>query len=410
MRNLIWPLLIALSVHAPAVLAQDISNPQRLMFVADAHDPVIDVIDLQRNEVVFRIETEHTVDDIVATPFAPVLVYTNIEERLVSLYNLETKELAREVVLPIVPRHMVLDTTGSKIGFSDSEAGGFVLFSAYGGRVMFTLEDFPPTTDVLFDPNEVDIWYSNDRDGTIGLIDSNVERTFEIEVTDAPGQQLSSPSRSLDGRYVYVANETTGEVYSVNAFSKVIYRTFDIGARPARPYTTPEGVFLYMMDKATGRFVSIEQHLFTEFDDEIIGEGIDLVTVGRFDRMNLLASSENRNFYIYDNNRRSVIESGELNFVPLDAQGSADGRRAYLASRDSAEVAVIDLEAQSVRYIAAANGAVGAFTIGLSNKTVHRYKNPVFLRQNNGLRALRENAHVTRRSAQVQDRRRRLYL
>ena len=78
----------------------------------------------------------------------------------------------------------------------------------------------------------------------------------------------------------------------MNAFSKVIYRTFDIGARPARPYTTPEGVFLYMMDKATGRFVSIEQHLFTEFDDEIIGEGIDLVTVGRFDRMNLLASSE----------------------------------------------------------------------------------------------------------------------
>ena len=68
-----------------------------------------------------------------------------------------------------------------------------MLFSAYGGRVMFTLEDFPPTTDVLFDPNEVDIWYSNDRDGTIGLIDSNVERTFEIEVTDAPGQQLSSP-------------------------------------------------------------------------------------------------------------------------------------------------------------------------------------------------------------------------
>lgn len=371
MRNLIWPLLIALSVHAPAVLAQDISNPQRLMFVADAYDPVIDVIDLQRNEVVFRIETAHTVDDIVATPFAPVLVYTNIEERLVSLYNLETKELAREVVLPIAPRHMVLDTTGSKIGFSDSEAGGFVLFSAYGGRVMFTLEDFPPTTDVLFDPNEVDIWYSNDRDGTIGLIDSNVERTFEIEVTDAPGQQLSSPSRSLDGRYVYVANETTGEVYSVNAFSKVIYRTFDIGARPARPYTTPEGVFLYMMDKATGRFVSIEQHLFTEFDDEIIGEGIDLVTVGRFDRMNLLASSENRNFYIYDNNRRSVIESGELNFVPLDAQGSADGRRAYLASRDSAEVAVIDLEAQSVRYIAAANGAVGAFTIGLSNNVCH---------------------------------------
>ena len=351
--------------------AVDISNPQRLMFVADAVDPVIDVIDLVENEVVFRIETEDRVDDLVATPFAPVLIYTNVEKRLVSMYDLRNQVVAKEVELPIAPRHMVLDTTGSKIGFSDSESGGFVLFSAYGGQILFALEDLPPTTDVLFDPNEIDIWFSNSREGTIGLIDTNVRQTFEIQVTDEPDQLLSSPSRSLDGRYVYVANETTGEVYGVNAFSKVIYKTFDIGTQPARPYTTPEGVFLYMMDKASGRFVSIEQHLFTEFNDVVIGEGIDLVTVGRFDRMNLLASSENRNFYIYDNNRRAVVQSGELDFVPLDAKGSADGRRAYLASADSAAVAVIDLERQELSYIAAANNRIGAFTIGLSNNVCH---------------------------------------
>jgi DNA-binding beta-propeller fold protein YncE len=367
-------LLVALVISfgsSSLFAAVDISNPQRLMFVADAEDHVIDVIDLRENEVVFRIETKYRVDDLVATPFAPLLIHTNIDERLVSVYNLETQELAKEVQLSIVPRHMVMDTTGSKIGFSDSEAGGFVLFSAYGGQIMFTLGDLPPTADVLFDPNEIDIWYSNDRNGTIGLIDTNLKQTFEIDITDEPGQLLSSPSRSLDGRYVYVANETTGDVYSVNAFSRIIYRTFQIGHEPARPYTTPEGAFLYMMDKASGRFVSIEQHLFSEYDDVVIGEGIDLVTVGRFDRMNLLASSENRRFYIYDNSRKSVIESGELNFVPLDAKGSADGRRAYLASSDSPEVAVVDLEKQEVQYIQAANNRVGAFTIGLSNNVCH---------------------------------------
>ena len=355
----------------PLAAQVDISNPQRLMFVADAEDPVIDVIDLVENEVVFRIETEELVDDMVATPFAPVLIYTNREKRLVSMYDLRNKTVAKQVELPIVPRHMVLDTTGSKIGFTDDEAGGFVLFSAYGGQILFALDDLPPTSDVLFDPNEVDIWYSNSRDGTIGLIDSNVQKTYEIPVTNEPGQLLSSPSRSLDGRYVYVANETTGEVYGLNAFSKVIYKTFEIGAAPARPYTTPEGVFLYMMDKDSGRFVSIEQHLFTEFSDVVVGKGIDLVTVGRFDRMNLLASSENPNYYIFDNNVRSVVDSGELNFTPLDAAGSADGRRAYLPSADSAEVAVVDLERQRVSYIAAANNRIGAFTIGLSNNVCH---------------------------------------
>ena len=372
MRNLRYLIgLLVIFVSCRGVAAVDISNPQRLAFVADAEDNIIDVVDLQENEVVFRIETKFHVDDIAATPFAPVLIYTNIEEQLVSLYNLKTQELGKEVRLPIVPRHMVMDTSGTKLGFSDSEDGGFVLLSAYSGEIMFTLEDFPPTADVLFDPNEIDIYYSNSRDGTIGLIDTNVRRTVEIELTEEPDQILSSPSRSLDGRYVYVANETLGEVYSLNAFSKVIYKTFQIGRAPARPYTTPEGVFLYMMDKASGRFVSIEQHRFSEFDDVVIGEGIDLVTVGRFDRMNLLASTENSQFYIYDNNRKAVIETGTLNFVPLDAQGSADGRKAYLPSRDSGEVAVIDLESQEVHYISAANNGVGAFTIGLSNNVCH---------------------------------------
>jgi DNA-binding beta-propeller fold protein YncE len=370
-KSLLGTPVVFLFLSSSLFAQVDISNPQRLMFVADADDPIIDVIDLQENEVIFRIETKQKVDDLVATPFAPVLIYTNIDKQLVSMYNLETQELAKEVILPIVPRHMVLDTTGSKIGFTDSESGGFVLLSAYGGQVLFTLEDFPPTTDVLFDPNEVDIWYSNDLDGSIGLIDSNVKKTFEIEVTDKPEQMLSSPSRSLDGRYIYAANETTGEVYSVNAFSKIIYKTFNIGTRPARPYTTPEGVFLYMMDKDSGRFVSIEQHLFTEFDNTVIGEGIDLITVGRFDRLNLLASTENHNFYIYDNNRKAVIEQGKLNFIPLDAQGAADGRQAYLASSDSPEVAIINLEDQQVSYIKAANGRVGAFAIGLSNNVCH---------------------------------------
>ena len=127
--------LAALLLGPPPLVAQDvdISNPQRLMFVADAEDPVIDVIDLVDNEVVFRIETEERVDAMVATPFAPVLIYINLDKRLVSMYDLRNKTVAKQVELPIVPRHMVLDTTGSKIGFSDSEDGGFVLFSAYGG-------------------------------------------------------------------------------------------------------------------------------------------------------------------------------------------------------------------------------------------------------------------------------------
>jgi DNA-binding beta-propeller fold protein YncE len=372
MRILPLTLAILIAQLVPAAAgAVDISNPLKLMFAGDAEDNLIDVVDLDSREHVFRIETKYPVDDLVVTPFAPVLVYTNIERGLVSLYDLREQKLAMEVTLPITPRHMVLDTSGSKIGFSDSRDGGFVLFSAYGGSVIFTLDEFPPTRDVLFDPNEIEIYYSNSETGSIGMIDTNLKKTVEMRVSDVPGQTLSAPSRSLDGRYVYVANETTGEVYSLNAFSKVVYRTFEIGDTPARPYTTPEGVFLYMMDKATGRFVSIEQNRFQQYADTTIGEGIDLVTVGRFDRLNLLLSSENRNYYIYDNIRRSVVESGQFKHTPLDTQGSVDGKTAYVAFRDGPAVAIVDLEEQEITYVAATNNGIGAFSIGLSNNVCH---------------------------------------
>jgi len=360
-----------LAVSGTATAQVDISNPLRLMFAADATDNIIDVVDLIDEETIFRIETKYPVDDLIATPYAPVLIYTNIERHLVSVYDLRTHELAKEVELPIAPRHMVLDTSGTKLGFSDSVDGGFVLFSPYAAAILFTLEDFPPTSDVLFDPNEVDIYYSNSQTGSIGLIDTNTQRTFEMPVTDLEGQELSSPSRSLDGRYVYVANNSTGEVYSLNAFSKVVYRTFEIGNSPARPYTTPEGVFLYMMDKETGRFVSIDQHQFEQYEDTVVGKGIDLVTVGRFDRMNLLSSSENKNFYVYDNVRKAIVESGQFRHTPLDSQGSLDGRTAYVAFKDSPEIAIVDLEDHEIKYISAGNTGIGAFGIGLSNNVCH---------------------------------------
>jgi len=370
-RRALLTLLLAASTLPGLALSADLSNPLKLMFVADAEENLIDVIDIDSREAVARIETKYPVDDLVATPYAPVLIYTNIERKLVSLYDLREQRLAMEVTLPMAPRHMVLDTSGSKIGFSDSVDGGFVLFSAYGGSVIFELEDFPPSRDVLFDPNEIEIFYSNSATGSVGMIDTNLRQTLEMQVADTPGQALSAPSRSLDGRYVYVANEDTGEVYSLNAFSKVVYRSFNIGNAPARPYTTPEGAFLYMMDKASGRFMSVEQNRFEQYVDTQIGAGIDLVTVGRFDRMNLFMSTENQNYYLFDNIRRTVVDSGEFDHTPLDSLGAVDGRTAFVAFRDSPAVAFVNLENSEIEYVEATANGIGAFAIGLSNNVCH---------------------------------------
>ena len=364
-------LMIALLLAAGPVHAVDISNPVKLMFVGDARENLIDVISLSKGEVIYRIKTSIHPDHIVATPFAPILMYTDTAAKKIVFYDLKKQQESRSLDLTVTPRHVVLDTTGAKVGISDDIDGGFVLIHAYSRGIEFVLEDFPPTGDVLFDPNDVDIYYSNQLTGSMGLLDINTQRTYEMPLAEAPGQLLTSPSRSIDGRYIYVANVSSGEVYSLNAYSKVIFDTFKIGGTPARPYTTPEGAFLYMMDEAHGRFVTVEQRGFSEYADSNFDEGVDLVAVGRFDRMNVFLSTANKRWYIYDNIEKAIVKSGSFKGTPIGALGAADGKTAYVAFKDEAVVAAIDLERQSIHYIEATDTGSTAFTVGLSNNVCH---------------------------------------
>jgi len=349
----------------------DISDPKQFMFIGDRSNNTIDVVALDDNEVVHRIQTSIHPDHIIATPFAPILMYADTTTKQAVFYDLRKRIEFKPIDLAVTPRHVVLDTTGAKIAITDDVDGGFVLLHAYKMAIEFVLEDFPPTGDVLFDPNDVDIYFSDQSSGSLGMLDVNTHRIYEMPLTDVAGHVLSAPSRSLDARYVYVSNISSGEVYSLNAYSRIIFNTFKIGGKAARPYTTPQGAFLYMMDEASGRFVSVEQRGFTEFAEVSFEHGVDLVVVGRFDRMNLLASTSGKHWSIFDNASQKIVATGEFNGVPIEALGSADGKYAYVAFADAAEIAVVDLEDQDVAYSAATDNGSGAFAVGLSNNVCH---------------------------------------
>ena len=351
--------------------AADLSDTTQFMFVGDRSDNVIDVVSLTSNEVVHRIETSIHPDHIIATPFAPILMYASIDAGQAVFFDLRDQKEVQTIDLSVSPRHVVLDTTGAKIAITDDVDGGFALVHAYKMAVEFVLDDFPATGDVLFDPNDVDIYFSNQSSGSIGMLDVNTHRVYEMSLTETAGEILSSPSRSLDARYIYIANISTGEVYSLNAYSKVIFNSFEIGDAAARPYTTPQGAFLYMMDEDSGRFVSVEQKGFTEYADLTLDHGINRVVVGRFDRMNLLLSTASNRWSILDNVKIDTIATGNFKGTPIEALGSADGKVAYVAFANLAEVAIVDLESQTVRYVPATDNGSGAFTVGLSNNVCH---------------------------------------
>ncbi len=115
----------------------------------------------------------------------------------------------------------------------------------------------------------------------------------------------------------------------------------------------------------------VEQGAFKEFADTRFAHGVNAVAVGRFDRYNLFMSTDNPNYSIYDNLGKSTVGEGVFDGQPLAVRGSADGRTAWVVFSDIAEVAMVDLENQAIRYFPATRNGAGAFTLGLSNNVCH---------------------------------------
>jgi DNA-binding beta-propeller fold protein YncE len=349
----------------------DISNPLNLAFASDSSENFIDVIDIKKAKTIYRINTPYRADALAVTPYASLLFFTNIKTKRLIVYDLDKRQINRVIKLKVTPRHMVLDSTGKYLAITDSKAGGIVIVNTYAKKIDHQDINFPPTTDVLFDPNEVDLYYTNNQTGSLGILEINSYSSYEINIMDTGNSNLSSPSRSLDGHYLYIADSDSGDIISLNAFSLIIYKTFNIGKSPARPYTTPEGVFLYMLDSESGRFVAIEQNLFTQYSETTLGKGVNLVSVGRFDRMNLLLSNNNTAFFIYDNIKKKVLKEGTLSAIPFTTQGSIDGKNAFIAFKNLPKIAIVELDKQQINYITATNNGAGAFIVGASNNVCH---------------------------------------
>ena len=350
-----------------------IRNTLNLIFLADGLEQKIEIIDINTEKSIHVIETSKSIHEVFAAPFAPVLIFSSLEDSSINFIDLRSMEVAKELILNSLPMHGVLDPSGTKIAFTNSIDGGFEYVSAYSGERIFSLDDFPATGPTLFDVNQVELYFSSVNDNWIGFLDLNTKRYSEIDLplNNQSNFELSSPSRSMDGRYIYISNTTTGEVYVLNAFSKIIFKAFYIGSQPVRPYSTPEGSFLYMVDEASGKFISVDQSQFNTFYEGEVPAGTNLIAVGRFDRYNLFISTHTKSYAIFDNVTQTITKKGMLQGTPVAVYGTVDGRSAYIAFQDYKDMVKLSFENQEIVPINTNLNSVTAMTVGMSNNVCH---------------------------------------
>ena len=197
-------------------------------------------------------------------------------------------------------------------------------------------------------------YVSNERDGTITVIDTNADRVVE---TIKAGARARGIRLSPDGRRVYVAlstpsgkdyNEADNHIAAIDRASGKVVATYNVGTDPEQLAVSRDGRRLYASneDAGTASVTDIETgRLIATLVTGIEPEGVTISPDGRW----VYVTAETSNTVsVIDTQTNQVTASFLVGSRPRDVAFSPDSTRAYVTTEIGRTLSVVDTSTHKV--------------------------------------------------------------
>jgi YVTN family beta-propeller protein len=189
----------------------------------------------------------------------------------------------------------------------------------------------------------------------IGVFDVGA-RTLRTILRGPSDPEQTAVSR--DGRYLYIANEDTGEASVLEVSTAKTVATFEVGGEPEGVTASPDGRFVYVTSEEDNRVSVIEtatNRLLSQF--EVGARPRDSAFLP--DSSKAYVTAENGGtISVVDVSAHAVIDTIQLtgpNVRPMGIVASADGKRLYVSTGRGGTVVSVDT---------ATNRPVGSVAVG----------------------------------------------
>lgn len=238
-----------------------------------------------------------------------------------------------------------MDLSGGHHVEAEGMRGAVLLLEAATGRTLAAARLEAMNHNAIFSPDGREVWTSQmTMPGSVLVLDVGTLQTrHRIAVDDMPAEVTFSP----DGRYAFVANSMSESVTVIEAATKRIVRTIDVGKGPIGAWPGRDGVMY--VDNEQGRSISaIDSRSLAVVRTYDLGFTPAVVATGPAGEL-WVANSDDGNVVFFAT--ATCQKLGEL-ATGAGAHGvafSADGETAYVTNQGAGTVSVIDAASRTVK-------------------------------------------------------------
>jgi YVTN family beta-propeller protein len=294
------------------------------VFVVNGGDNSISVVDAETNELAATIELEHA--------DYPHHVYLSDDGQL---------------MLIAVPGMDLSEGHGGGHGGGHGaeavESSILVLDSRDGAtRLARKLEAM--NHNAIFSPDGQEIWTSQTTSpGSVLVLDAS---TLETKVTIAVGDEPAEVTFTPDGRYAFVANGGSDSVSVIDASSKMVVSTIEVGETPVGAWPGSDGM-MYVDNEAGKSLTAIDASTLAVVRTHDLGFTPAMAAVSPAGEL-WVTDTDNGKVVIF-----TAAEDTALGEIATGAGAHAivfspDGQTAYVTNQHADTVSVIDMASRAV--------------------------------------------------------------
>jgi hypothetical protein len=255
-RALIFVLTVMLPLAATADIldifkSDALANGSRFAFAPSKSEASVIVVDTLDHELVAKLEIPHVPGSVVVSEDLDLLVATDPDDESVTVINLYTREIIKELDIRMRPDVALLNPFDRFVAFG-SRDGSVSVWDMHSFEQMLRVDGLSSALSMTYGFDGRNLYVVEPRRKAVSVIEMH-RRDKVAEITlggdEDPEAEVSGMSRSADGYTGFVSVTSENRVVVIDLIDRVVKSSVRVGKGPVRPYSTADNRYVLVPNR-----------------------------------------------------------------------------------------------------------------------------------------------------------------
>lgn len=376
-------LILALTVTLPPVADADIldffksdalTNGSQFAFAPSMTNAAVIVVDTLDHELAAELEIPHVPGSVVVSDDLDLLIATNPDNESVTVINLYTREVIKELSIGMRPDAALLNPFDRFVAFGSND-GSVSVWDMHSFEQMLHVGGLESALSMTYGFDGRNLYVVEPVKKIVSVIEMHQrKKVAEISLggEDDPNAEVSAMSRSADGYTGFVSVTSENRIVIIDLIDWVVKGSVAVGSGPIRPYSTADNRYVLVPnrdDESLTVLSALSHQVVATIPTNVRARELN---TGWLDTVAFIMPAEGNEIAVVD-----LRELKQKNPIKLpgrtdDGLVTSDSTTLFVSLVDSGQVAAIDARSRKLKAIIGTDAkTLEGIEIAVSNNICH---------------------------------------